>query len=158
MRYWTGLVLVICGAVMLYLAIVRRKKVLAAWREVGIFSAQEGSEGSWPALTTMAVFGEMMRPIILFVLVLLGVAIAALFVMFDGGTTFSYVDLAGLLFLLAAYATWFALHTKYSFVRFRRADQDLGTTPGAGDVLAVPVLADHGIDPNNVPADGRLTS
>jgi len=143
---------------MLYLAIVRRKKVLAAWREVGIFSAQEGSEGSWPALTTMAVFGEMMRPIMLFVLLLLGVAIASLFVMFDGGTTFSYVDLAGLLFLLAAYATWFALHTKYSFVRFRRADQDLGTTPGAGDVLAVPVLADHGIDPNNVPADGRLTS
>jgi len=151
MRYWTGLALVICGALMLYAAFVRRKKVLAAWREIGIFSAQEGSEGSWPTLSTMAVFGEMMRPIILFVLVLLGVAIAALFVMFDGGTTFSYVDLAGVIFLLAAYATWFALHTKYSFVRFKRSDQDLGTAPGAGDVLAVPVLADHGIDPNSVP-------
>ncbi len=118
MRYWTGAALFMFGAWLIYASFAWRRKVIGVWRQNGILGAITAAGGVEPELSSMAVFGEITRPIILFVLGVIAVKMTIIYIMIDGGEYFSYFDLAGLLFVLASYGNWISQRTKYSLVRF----------------------------------------
>ena len=81
-----------------------------------------------PVSESLAVFGEIMRPIIIGVLALAGVKMGLMYLAFGGDGLFSGFNLAGLEFLLAAYGGWI-----FVSLRPRRA-----LAPAAEPVGAMP--------------------
>ncbi len=65
------------------------------------------------ATSSLAVFGAILRPLILCALGYFAVKVTMAYLLLDGGRYFSLFDLGGLLFLLAAYAAWLELQTRY---------------------------------------------
>jgi hypothetical protein len=108
MRNVMGLVLFGFGAWLAFSAYAHRAGVIAARR-----GGPTPVEGEAPGNPQLAVFGEIMRPIILFALGLLAVKTIFAYLVLDGNRWVSLVDLAGFLFLLAAYGSWVAVKTKY---------------------------------------------
>ncbi|EJW12680.1 hypothetical protein A33M_1831 [Rhodovulum sp. PH10] len=110
MRYWTGLVFFALGAYLFTAAVLHRRKVLAA--RAAAVAAGEPVHAKLD-LGSVATMGEMMRPVILFFVMVVALQIVALYFFFGGDSVMALTDLVGLLFLFAAYATWMSLRVEY---------------------------------------------
>lgn len=111
MRNVTGLALSVFGAWLAYSAFAHRARVIAARR-----SGAAPAEGEAPGNPQLSMLGEIMRPIILFALAYLGLKTIFVYVVLEADRWLSLFDLAGFLFLLAAYASWVVVRTKYRTV------------------------------------------
>jgi hypothetical protein len=107
MRNCTGAVLFLVGAWLLYSGLLHRARVVRHSAPLDL--VQE----STPAISSLAAFGAILRPLILCALGYFAVKITMAYLLLDGGRYFSLFDLGGLLFLLAAYAAWLVLQTRY---------------------------------------------
>lgn len=67
--------------------------------------------GSGRRVSPLANFGIKARAFIVALLVYTAIKATVVYVVFDGSRMLSILDLAGFLFLLAAYGTWFILRT-----------------------------------------------
>lgn len=77
------------------------------------------------------VFGEIMRPIILFALVFIGAKVALAYFWLDAQRYFSLFDLGGFLAALTAYGAWVVVSTRYLPVSFYLPAASAGATPTA---------------------------
>lgn len=96
-----------------------------------------------PPLQSLAAFGEIVRPIILFFVGLLAVKATFAYAVFDGGQYLSYLDLAGLLVALSAYGYWFKTKTKFRVSDLAAPSSEPAAEPardGAAPMVAAPVL------------------
>jgi hypothetical protein len=109
MQNWIGTAFLAAAAVLLLAGFAHKRKVMAARAA----AAARGIVPAEPGLRSVAAFGEMMRPVILFFLAYAGLKIVVVFLMLDGEEVLSWFDLAGVLALLAAYGTWMILRTSY---------------------------------------------
>ena len=105
-RHVTGAVLVAAGIALVASALLRRSRALAA-------AADAAAPKPPPLHPSLAMMADIVPPLIIFGLVIAGAQVALAFWMTDGGGVFSALDLAGFLFLLAAYAVWIKMKTKY---------------------------------------------
>jgi hypothetical protein len=103
-RHWAGAAMSVAGVWLLWLAVLRRRRGMAA--------AERGEKppALHPSLVLMADLGP---PIIIFGLVVAGGQAALAFLLTDGGGVFSLFDLAGFLFLLFAYGVWVKMKVAY---------------------------------------------
>ncbi|WP_291297245.1 hypothetical protein [Elioraea sp.] len=102
MRNIIGLVFIAAGAWMLFSALARRRRVIAA-----------GPDAAPPLNPSLQAMADAMPPIILLVLGIVGAKVALAMVMTEAGQYFSLLDLAGFLFLLAGYGTSVVIRTRY---------------------------------------------
>ncbi|NVO12837.1 MAG: hypothetical protein HXX10_02260 [Rhodoplanes sp.] len=109
MQNWIGTAFFAAAAVLLLAGFAHKRRVLAARAA----AAARGIVPTEPGLRSVAAFGEIMRPVILFFLAYAGLKTAVLFLVLDGEELLSWFDLAGVLALLAAYGTWMSLRTSY---------------------------------------------
>ena len=106
MKYWVGLVLMAAAAALAYQALAYRRKVIAAGGDTA------GNDD--PNLhNSLEMLRHIMPPLILFMLAVVAVKMTVAFVALDLGQYLSYLDLAGLLALLAAYGAWLVTKAKY---------------------------------------------
>lgn len=131
-RNWIGAVLTLIGIWLLYSAMAHYRRVLTACRsctgltEIGALPKAE---------SPMFVFGEIMRPIILFGLGIFALKATVAYFLLGAGRILSLFDLAGVLFVIAAYGTWLSINTKFRMpdtVTARRGSVD----PGAAFAIA----------------------
>lgn len=102
MRNIVGLVFFAAGAWMLFSALARRRRVIAA-----------GPDAAPPLHPSLRMLGDAMPPIILVALGIIGVKVALAILLTEAGQYFSLFDLAGFLFLLAGYGTSLVIRTRY---------------------------------------------
>lgn len=98
MTYWIGLLTIAVGGWLLISARIHRAR-----QALG-----SGAETTHPSL---AFVGSVFPPFIIAGLAFTGLKTVAAFVILDGGEVFSLFDLAGFLFLLAAFAYWLVIRT-----------------------------------------------
>ena len=103
---WVGLLSFCAGAWLIGAALLRRRRVVAAARN------RQGAATS-SLHPSLARIRRAFRPIVLAVLAYVGIKATLAYFTFDAGRFFSVFDLAGFLFLLAAYGTWIVLRMKY---------------------------------------------
>jgi hypothetical protein len=110
MRYWLGLIMFTAGAWMIMAALAQRRRVLELrrQREARGLPATVGSSNM-----SLTILGEVVPPIIVFALVVVGAKMTLAYFVMDAGRWLSVFDLAGFLFLLAGYGTWIMLKTRY---------------------------------------------
>lgn len=126
MRNWIGLALFLAGSLLIWAGWLRKQRVLAARAALaarGIFPAP-------PALTSMATYGEILRPMILWFMAYVGLKTAFLFWVMEGTRWFSWLDLGGLLFLFAGYGTWMSFRVTYRFSDLEAAEKAARAGPG----------------------------
>lgn len=109
MRDWIGTIFFVAAALLLVSGFGHKRRVLAARAA----AAARGIVPPTPELGSIAALGVMMRPLILFFLAFAGVTTVTMYILLGGEEVLSYVDLAGVLALLAAYGTWLILRTTY---------------------------------------------
>jgi hypothetical protein len=110
MKYWPGLVMIAIAAWLVYSAMAQRARVLALRRE----AAARGGEGLSDSLNPgLAILGDIVPPLILTGLAIIGIKMTIAYAVLDAGRIFSLVDLGGFLLLLAGYGTWLVLKTRY---------------------------------------------
>ncbi len=110
MRYFIGLGCVLVGVALIYFANAHKKRVLDARAAAAARGEPPPPE---PALNSIAVFGEIVGPIILFFLGYLALKTTFVYFAFDGGRYLSYFDLGGFLFAIGGYGFWIMTRTKY---------------------------------------------
>jgi hypothetical protein len=106
MRNWTGAALFAIGAWLIFSALAQRGRVLTTRRKS---EAQEVI----PTNSSLIALGDIFRPLVIIGLIYFAVKVTLAYVLLDGNRIFSLFDLSGLLFLLAAYAIWLIVKTKY---------------------------------------------
>jgi hypothetical protein len=110
MRNCTGAALVLIGAWLVWSGLLHRARVVRARpRPAPVGPAEEPA----PETSGLVAFGAILRPLIFFVLGYFAIKVTTAYLLLDRGRYFSPFDLAGLLFLLAAYALWLTLQTNY---------------------------------------------
>ena len=109
MRHWSGLVLFSLGIWFLYSGRSRRNRVLIEQRPNVVRETTATARHFSESLGTMGA----LRPVILAVLAFAGFKAILAYFRFDAGRFFSWFDLAGFIFFLAAYGTWITLVTLY---------------------------------------------
>ncbi|MCU0759179.1 MAG: hypothetical protein MUF07_08300 [Steroidobacteraceae bacterium] len=110
MRYLLGTACLAIALALLAGARAYRARVLAR------FDADEVARLRAEALKdprSMASFGEIARPFIMFGLFYVAIKTTIAFVAFDATRTLSWLDLAGFHALLAGYGTWFTVRARY---------------------------------------------
>ncbi len=106
MRNVLGAGLFLAAAVFLLQGWALRRRVLAG---VGAAEWARHRAAALADPRSMAAFGEIARPLVLFGLAWLGLKSTVLYVLFGGERVLSWFDLGGFLALLAAYGVWFSL-------------------------------------------------
>ncbi|EJW11534.1 hypothetical protein A33M_3064 [Rhodovulum sp. PH10] len=119
MRNWIGPALFLAGSLLIWAGWLRKQRVLAARTAL----AARGIFPEPPALTSMATYGEILRPMILWFMAYVGLKTAFLFWVMAGTRWFSWLDLGGLLFLFAGYGTWMSLRVTYRFSDLEAAEK-----------------------------------
>ncbi|RAI39515.1 hypothetical protein [Rhodoplanes roseus] len=119
MRYWIGVVCFAGAAWLVAAGLAHKRRVLAARAA----AASRGIMPAEPGLRSVAVFGEIMRPVILFFLAYAAIKTVVLFVVLGGEEVLSYVDLAGVLALLGGYGAWMSLRTTYRMSDLEAAER-----------------------------------
>ncbi len=125
MKYWIGAVLFVYAAVFAHFALVRRNQFQVARSDAesrGLNIDEKLDPNS------MAAFGEIMTPIVLFALAYVAVKTTFAYYMFDNGQYLSLFDLAGFYAVLIGYGYWLKIKSTYRM-------------PDAAVVAAVPGLA-----------------
>jgi hypothetical protein len=100
MRNLTGLILLLWGAWLLWSGWTRREAALAA-----------RAEGRAAVGASLAGFAAAIRPVVYVALGYLALKASLAYAVLDAGRVLSPFDLAGFLFLLAAYGAWLHLRT-----------------------------------------------
>jgi hypothetical protein len=136
MRYWIGIALTIGAVWLLAAAYAHRRRVIAARAA----AAARGIAPAEPGLRSVAVFGEIMRPVILFLLAYAAIKTVLLYVALDGQELLSWFDLAGMLALLGAYGVWMSVRTTYraSDLAAAMAKADGGSADGTDTPVKLP--------------------
>lgn len=116
MMYWPGLIMLAAGGWLLYAALHRRNRVLAARR----LAKDEGRSTEIRTNPKLVAIAAIMRPVVLFGLLIAAAEVVGVFVATDLARGFSVVDLLGFLCLLGGYGIWFLIHTTYREVRTSR--------------------------------------
>lgn len=143
MRNFVGLGMSLIALALVYAAYAHRNRVLLARAA----AAARGEAPAEPSLRSLAVFGEIIAPIILFFLGYLALKTTFLYFVFDGGQHLSYFDLAGFLSALAGYGYWIKMKTLYRLSDFaapvsKAAEpQAAPATPAATSAAAPPARA-----------------
>lgn len=114
MAYWIGAVMFLIGAVFLVNGLRHRSGVRAERVRHGYAADDDTLQQPASPTSAVAIMGDVVPPIILFVLGILGVKASFLF-MVMGGEMFTIVDLAGFLALLAGYGAWMWMHSKFRY-------------------------------------------
>lgn len=107
MTYWIGLLTIAVGGWLLISARIHRAR--ASTRQALESHRDAGAGETHPSL---AFVGSVFPPFIIAGLAFTGLKTIAAYVMLDGGAVFSLFDLAGFLFLLAAFAYWLVIKTR----------------------------------------------
>jgi hypothetical protein len=89
-----------------------------------------------PIRPEFAALGEMVRPILLFGLLLVAVKTTAFYYLFDGARFMSPLTFGAFLFVLAAYAGWLGLVISPVIHRAETANQAPAATAARGIVAA----------------------
>lgn len=110
MRYTTGLVMLLLAVGVLGWALRHRRRVLVLIPEDALARYREAQTED---PKSMSAFGEIVRPIVLFALVWIGVKSVAAYFWFDGPKHLSLFDLGALLALLACYGYCITIQTRY---------------------------------------------
>ncbi|MCX7891320.1 MAG: hypothetical protein N2544_02975 [Burkholderiales bacterium] len=132
MRNLVGAMFVLVGAALAWAAVTLRARRIAARRAAGI------PDGAEPQ-SRLFVFGEIVRPILLFFLAWVGVKTVLAYHWLDGGRYLSLFDLGGFLAALAAYGYWLHVKTKHPPVDFYAPVQPEAAGPAAeAPVAALP--------------------
>jgi hypothetical protein len=111
-RNWAGPFLFALGAWFLATALQRRQRALAAQLQaqarglpIDVYPSQK-----------FALAWAVARPLVQATLLATGLVFVAFFVQMGDAGPFAVVDLAGFLFMLAAYGVWFSIRTRYRAV------------------------------------------
>ncbi len=136
MRNIAGLVLFGFGFWLAWSAFAQRQRVIAG-RAAGTLARAGEAAGN----EQLSLMGEIMRPIILFALCYLAAKSVFAYVVLEADRWVSYFDMAGYLFLLAAYGGWVVIRTKYreQSVAAPLAAMDPRPEPVAGVARVAPV-------------------
>ena len=137
MRYTTGLVMLLLAFGVLGWALWHRRRVLALISADALARYREAQAEDPKSISA---FGEIVRPIVLFALVWIGVKSVAAYFWFDGPKHLSLFDLGALLALLTCYGYCITIQTRYrmTFALQARDAVDAGRpldvpTPAAAD-------------------------
>lgn len=150
-RNWIGAVLTLIGIWLLYSAMAHCRRVLTARRScTGLTEI-----GALPKVESpMFVFGEIMRPIILFGLGIFALKVTVAYFLLGAGRILSLFDLAGALFAIAAYGIWLSINTKFrmpDMVTARRGAGELSApfaiaASAPSSSARIPVGAEHQLE------------
>lgn len=110
MRYTTGLVMLLLAAGILAWALRHRRRVLALVPQ-DVLVRQLEAQAADPE--SISAYGEIVRPVVLFALVWIGLKSVAAYFWLDGPKYLSLFDLGSLLALLAAYGYCITVQTRY---------------------------------------------
>lgn len=110
MRYTTGLVMLLLAVGVLVWALRHRRRVLALISADALARYRETQADDPKSLSA---FGEILRPIVLFALVWIGVKSIAAYFWLAGTKYLSLFDLGALLALLASYGYCITIQTRY---------------------------------------------
>ena len=116
-RNVAGVVLFAIGAWVLFSAMRRRNRAVAAWRD----AQAKGEHIDVYTSKKFALTSSIARPIVLVMLLMAALEVAGSYLAMGGSRLFSVLDLAGFLFVLAAYGVWFTISTRYRVVAPVRA-------------------------------------
>ncbi|MDC7784992.1 hypothetical protein PQJ75_23385 [Rhodoplanes sp. TEM] len=141
MRYWIGVVFFAAAAGFVIAGLAHKRRVLAARAA----AAARGILPAEPGLRSVAAFGEIMRPVILFFLAYAAVKTLVLFVMLGGEEQLSYFDLAGVLAVLAGYGAFMSWRIGYR-------TSDLAIAESAAAAAADTAPPREGADATALPA------
>jgi hypothetical protein len=106
MRNWTGAALFAIGAWLVYSALAHRRRIVADLRH-------GGPRQAITANSSLTALGDIFRPLVIIGVVYFAIKVTLAYILLDGDRIFSLFDLSGLLCLLAAYAVWLTVKTKY---------------------------------------------
>ncbi|HSN72281.1 MAG TPA: hypothetical protein VLT59_12275 [Steroidobacteraceae bacterium] len=128
MRYLIGTAALLAGGWLAYMS-------YRQWRVVRTGLAEQGRPTSE---SPMSVFGEIMRPILLFALLYVGAKTTFVFFWLDAQRHLSLLDLGGFWFLLLAYGAYVVVKTRYPLTLLDAAavTQTVGATDATTDVDA----------------------
>lgn len=110
MRYTAGLVMLLLAVAVIGWALRHRRRVLAMITEDALARHREAQAEDPKSLSA---FSEIVRPIVLFALVWIGVKSVAAYFWMDGPRYLSLFDLGSLLALLASYGYCVTIQTRY---------------------------------------------
>lgn len=110
MRYLLGTACLAISLGLLSAARAYRARVLARF-DAAVFARLRAE--SLKDARSMASFGEIARPFVMFGLFYVAIKTTLAFVAFDATRTLSWLDLAGFHALLAGYGVWFTVRAKY---------------------------------------------
>lgn len=114
MMYWAGAVMFAIGGWLIYRAFAQKRRVLATRAEIAASGGRLAEPALHPSLKTV---GAFFPTLMLWFLAYAGLKGTFGYFALGGGRVLSLFDLAGFLFLLASYATWLTLTTRYRDVR-----------------------------------------
>jgi hypothetical protein len=106
---WIGAVSFVAGSWLIGVAVLRRRRLVGA----GHISPRDGDARLRELHPSLARIRTAFRPFVFIFLVYVGIKTTLAYFLFDASRYFSIFDLAGFLFLLAAYATWVILRMKH---------------------------------------------
>jgi hypothetical protein len=110
MRHLIGLALFAAGFALIWLAVRRRNGILAELRRLETAGEPDPRPGLHPSL---AVLGDVVPPLMIGALAVMALKLLLAYAMTGADRWFSLVDVAGFLFLLGAWSTWFVLKARY---------------------------------------------
>lgn len=110
MRYWVAAVTFLLAFSIVGFALARRRSVLSVVSEEALTRRLEELAND---PRSMSAFGEIMRPIVWFALVVVGIKSTLGYFWIGGSRVLSPWDLAGVLTMLAAYGYFVHVQTRY---------------------------------------------
>jgi hypothetical protein len=110
MKYWIGAGLFVYAAVFAHFALARRNQVQTARRDAERRSVNVDEQLD---PNSMAAFGEIMTPIVLFALAYVAVKTTFAYYMFNNGQYLSLLDLTGFYAVLIGYGFWLKTKSTY---------------------------------------------
>lgn len=110
MQNLIGPPLFLAGAVLMWLAISRRNRIVAQVKALERAGLPDPRAKLHPSL---AIIGEVVPPLMIGALVIIGLKLTLAYAVMGAYDVVSPFDLAGLLFLIAGYGTWLVLKTRY---------------------------------------------
>ena len=141
MRYLLGTTFFLLALALLVHARAHRRRMLGRF-DAEVFEALRAEARAAPR--SLASFGRLAQPFVMFALFYLGLKTTLAFVEHDGARTLSWYDLGGFLALLAGYGAWFTIRAAYALPQAlvdreleRSLDEHIGRA-GAGRDPASP--------------------
>lgn len=117
MKYYLGAMFIILGAWLIYQALTHRRAVIRARERA---SAEHREQHLHQYLEAMRLG---LAPIYVLSILIIGFALAAVWLVVDQERVFSILDIGGFLFVLMAYAFWMSVRVQYSRIGLESNDK-----------------------------------